>query len=149
MFYTPSRKGLGETNRGAREDLIENFDEKSKDEVFAWLANFCNLNTYEVSIPALRDSTLAPEGKTGLMISCLFDYSIIEKVAQAGWNDEFKTTLENHMIRIFSETIYPGFEDAVLFKYSATPLTINKVSGSSEERLPAGLSKQTFLWFTN
>ena len=132
MFYTPSRKGLGETNRGAREDLIENFDEKSKDEVFAWLANFCNLNTYEVSIPALRDSTLAPEGKTGLMISCLFDYSIIEKVAKAGWYDEFKTTLENHIIRIFSETIYPGFEDAVLFKYSSTPLTINKVSGSSE-----------------
>jgi len=132
MFYTPSRKGLGETNRGAREDLIENFDEKSKDEVFAWLANFCNLNTYEVSIPALRDSTLAPEGKTGLMISCLFDYSIIEKVAKAGWYDEFKTTLENHIIRIFSQTIYPGFEDAVLFKYSSTPLTINKVSGSSE-----------------
>jgi phytoene dehydrogenase-like protein len=132
MFYTPSRKGLGETNRGAREDLIENFDEKSKDEVFAWLANFCNLNTYEVSIPALRDSTLAPEGKTGLMISCLFDYSIIEKVAKAGWYDEFKTTLENHIIRIFSQTIYPGFEGAVLFKYSSTPLTINKVSGSSE-----------------
>jgi phytoene dehydrogenase-like protein len=132
MFYTPSRKGLGETNRGAREDLIENFEEKSRDELFAWLANFCNLNTYEVSIPALRDSTLAPEGKTGLMISCLFDYSIIEKVAKAGWYDEFKTTLENHIIRIFSETIYPGFEDAVLFKYSSTPLTINKVSGSSE-----------------
>jgi len=132
MFYTPSRKGLGETNRGAREDLIENFDEKSKDEVFAWLANFCNLNTYEVSIPALRDSTLAPEGKTGLMISCLFDYSIIEKVAKAGWYDEFKTTLENHIIRIFSQTIYPGFEGAVLLKYSSTPLTINKVSGSSE-----------------
>jgi phytoene dehydrogenase-like protein len=132
MFYTPSRKGLGETNRGAREDLIENFDEKSKNEVFAWLANFCNLNTYEVSIPALRDSTLAPKGKTGLMISCLFDYSIMEKVAKAGWYDEFKTTLENHIIRIFSETIYPGFEDAVLFKYSSTPLTIKKVSGSSE-----------------
>ena len=132
MFYTPSRKGLGETNREAREDLIENFNEKSKDEVFSWLANFCNLNTYEVSVPALRDSTLAPEGKTGLMISCLFDYSIIEKVAKAGWYDEFKSTLENHIIRIFSQTIYTGFEDAVLFKYSSTPLTINKVSGSFE-----------------
>lgn len=132
MFYTPSRKGLGETNRGAREDLIENFDKKSKDEIFTWLDIFCNLNTYEVSIPALRDSTLAPEGKTGVMISCLFDYSVIEKVAKAGWYDEFKTTLENHIIRILSQTIYPGFDDSILFKYSSTPLTINKVAGSSE-----------------
>ena len=132
MFYTPSRKGLGETNRGAREDLIENFDKKSKDEIFTWLDIFCNLNTYEVSIPALRDSTLAPEGKTGVMISCLFDYSLIEKVAKAGWYDEFKTTLENYIIRILSKTIYPGFDDSILFKYSSTPLTINKVAGSSE-----------------
>jgi len=132
MFYSPSRKGLGEINREAREDLIENFDKKSKDEVFAWLDNYCNQNTYEVSIPALRDSTLAPEGKTGIMISFLFDYYVIEKIEKAGWYDEFKKTMENHIIRIFSQTIYQGLEDAVLFKFSSTPLTINKVSGSSE-----------------
>ncbi len=97
-----------------------------------WLDNFCNLNTYEVSIPSLRDPDLAPEGQTGLMISCLFDYSVFEKVEQAGWYDEFKKTLENRIIRIFSQTIYQGIDDAILFKFSSTPLTINKVSGSSE-----------------
>ena len=132
MFYTPSKQGLGETNLGAREKLIEKFDQKSKDEIFAWLDDFCNLNTFEVSIPALRDATLAPEGKTGIMISCLFDYSLIEKIEKAGWYDEFKKTLENRIIRIFSQTIYQGLEDAILFKFSSTPLTINKVSGSSE-----------------
>ena len=66
------------------------------------------------------------------MISCLFDYSVIEKVEQAGWYDEFKKTLENRIIRIFSQTIFKGLEDDVLFKFSSTPLTINKVSGSSE-----------------
>ena len=132
MFYSPSKKGMGEINREAREKLIENFDKKSKDEIFAWLDDFCNLNTYEVSIPALRDPSLAPEGKTGVMISCLFDYGLIEKIEKAGWYDEFKKTMEDHITRIFSQTIYQGMEDAVLFKFSSTPLTINKVAGSSE-----------------
>ena len=132
LFYTPSKKGLGETNQGARVKLLENFDKKSKDEILAWLDDFCNLNTYEVSIPALRDPTLAPEGKTGLMISCLFDYDIFKRIEKAGWYDEFKKTMENRIVRIFSQTIYPGLENDILFKFSSTPLTINEVSGSSE-----------------
>jgi phytoene dehydrogenase-like protein len=132
MFYTPSRKGLGETHRAERESLIEGFDSKSKNEVFDWLEKFCNLNTYEVSIPVLRDSTLAPEGQTGIMISCLFDYGIVQQIEKAGWYDEFKEALENRIIRIFSESIYKGFEDDILFKFSSTPLTINMISGSSE-----------------
>jgi phytoene dehydrogenase-like protein len=132
MFFTPSRKGLGETNRGERQRLIEDFDKKSKDEILDWLDDFCNLNTYEVSLPVLRDPTLAPEGQTGIMISCLFDYSVIEKLEEAGWYDEFKETVENRIIRVFSQTIYEGFDDDILFKFSSTPLTINKVSGSSE-----------------
>jgi phytoene dehydrogenase-like protein len=132
LFYTPSKKGLGQTNQAARVKLLENFDKKSKDEILAWLDDFCNLNTYEVSIPALRDPTLAPEGKTGLMISCLFDYDIFKRIEKAGWYGEFKKTMENRIVRIFSQTIYPGLEDDILFKFSSTPLTINEVSGSSE-----------------
>jgi phytoene dehydrogenase-like protein len=132
LFYSPSKEGLGETNRGARENLLENFDTKSNDEILAWMNDFCNLNTFEVSIPALRDPNMAPDGKTGLLISCLFDYDVFERVEKAGWYDEFKKILENRIIRIFSETIYPGLEDDILFKFSATPLTINNISGSSE-----------------
>ncbi len=132
MFYTPSRKGLGETNRRERQSLIEDFDKISKSEVLDWLDKFCSLNTYEVSIPVLRDPTLAPEGQTGLMISCLFDYDLIEKIEKAGWYNEFKEIVENRIIRIFSRTIYKGLADDILFKFSSTPLTINKVSGSSK-----------------
>ena len=132
MFYTPSKKGLGETIRGERQSLIEDFENKSRDDILAWLDKFCYLNTYEVSVPVLRDPTLAPEGQTGLMISCLFDYDIIKKIEDGGWYGEFKEILENRIISIFSETIYKGFDDDILFKYSSTPLTINKVSGSSE-----------------
>ncbi len=132
LFYSPSKKGLGETNKEARETLIKDFDNKSRGEILAWLNDFCNLNTYEVSIPALRDPSMAPEGKTGIMISCLFDYGLMEKIEKAGWYDEFKKTLENHLIRVFSQTIYPGLEDNILFAFSSSPLTIHEVSGSSE-----------------
>lgn len=130
-FYTQSRQGLGKINREAKEELIENFETKSKEEVLAWLDDFCNLNTYEVSIPALRDSTLAPEGKTGIMISCLFDYDVIDKISKAGWIDEFKNEMENRIIKIFSTSIYKDFEEDILFKFSTTPLTIYKTVGSS------------------
>ncbi len=40
MFYTPSKKGLGETNRGARERLIQDFDKTSKDEIFNLVGQF-------------------------------------------------------------------------------------------------------------
>ena len=132
MFYTPCARGLGQTNLEERQRLINQFDQKSKDDVFAWLQKYLELNTYEISVPALRDHTLAPEGQSGLMVSCLFDYEITNKVAKAGWYDEFKQTLENQIVRILSETIYKNIDKDILFKFSATPLTINNISGSSE-----------------
>jgi phytoene dehydrogenase-like protein len=132
LFYTPSKIGLGDTTRAERLKLLENFDHLSKEEILSWVHDFCDLNTYEISIPALRDPALAPEGKSGLMISCLFDYDLVEKINQAGWYDELKQILENRIIDIFSGSIYKGIQNDLLFKFSSTPLTINKVSGSSE-----------------
>jgi phytoene dehydrogenase-like protein len=132
MFYTPSKQGLGETNWKERLRLIEDFDHKSKIEVLHWLGKYIKLNTYEVSIPVLRDNSMAPEGHTGLMISCLFDYDVMAKVEKAGWYEEFKTFIENQIIDIFSKTIYENIGEDILFKFSSTPMTINKISGSSE-----------------
>jgi len=132
MFYTPSREGLGRTNQDDLQNLIESFEIRTKSEVITWLEKFISLNTYEVSIPVLRDSSLAPKNQTGVMISCLFDFALIKKIEKAGWLDEFRQLMENQIIRIFSQTIYAGFEKDILLKFSSTPLTINKVSGSSE-----------------
>lgn len=131
-FYTPSKEGLGELDKKEKEELLENFDQKSKEKVFAWLDNLCNLNTYEISIPGLRDPDLAPEGKTGIMISCLFDYTIVKKISNAGWTEEFKERMENNMIRIFSDSFYKDLDKDILFKFSTTPLTINKMVGSAD-----------------
>jgi phytoene dehydrogenase-like protein len=132
MFYTPSKVGLGETSRQERLRLTEDFDQKSKIEILNWLEKYLKLNTYEISIPALRDKSMAPEGQSGLMISCLFDYDVMAKVEKAGWYEEFKTFIENQIIDIFSQTIYENIGEDILFKFSSTPMTINKISGSSE-----------------
>lgn len=132
MFYTPSRQGLGDTNRGELQGLVREFDRASREEVEAWLDRFLRLNTFEVSLPALRDPSLAPEGKTGIMISFLFDYELTEKIQQAGWYEDFKDLLEQRIVRIFSETIYPGLSEDLLHQFSASPLTIHSTTGSSE-----------------
>lgn len=132
MFYTPSRKGLGQTDLGFRENLLKDFDNKPKAEILDWVRDFLDLNTFEVSVPALRDPDLAPEGQTGVMISFLFDYDLVKKIDKAGWYPELKEMIEERVIKIFSESIYSGIEDEILFKFSSSPLTINKVSGSSE-----------------
>jgi phytoene dehydrogenase-like protein len=131
LFYTPSRAGLGEVNRESRLRLIEQFDSFTKEAVLEWLDDFCRLNTYEVSVPVLRDPSLAPEGQSGIMISFLFDFDLVAKIDSAGWYPEFKTAVEDRVIALFSETIYEGLENDVLFKFSSTPLTINQVAGSS------------------
>jgi len=132
MFYTPVRKGLGETIRTEQQSLLDDFENRTKAEVWDWLDKFCQLNSFEVSVPALRDPDLAPEGQTGLMISCLFDYTIAKKIEEAGWLYEFKERMEHNIIKLFSQTIYKNLEDDVLFSFSSTPLTIEKVAGSSE-----------------
>ena len=132
LFFTPSKDGLKSTLREDREDIVRNFAQKSKEEILEWLDRYINLNTYEISIPVLRDSTLAPEGQTGVMISFLFDYEIFKKVEEAGWYSEFKDEVESRICDLLDRTIYKGLKDDILFKFSATPLTIQKMSGSSE-----------------
>ena len=97
-----------------------------------WLENYCDLTTYEISIPVLRDSSLAPDGQTGMMVSCLFDYHVMENVYNAGWYDELKERVEIEILANLSKTIFREIESDILFKYSSTPLTINKIAGSSE-----------------
>lgn len=132
MFYTPSKNGLGEINRREKQDLLENFDQKSKQDIIEWLHRFCDYNTYEVSIPVLRDSSLAPKNQTGIMISCLFDYHLIKKIDEKGWIKEFKEIVEKRIIKIFSETIFPKLEEDVIFRLSSNPLTIQSLTGNSE-----------------
>lgn len=132
FFYTPSRSGLGEIHRSELRALLQDWDAHSRAEVLAWLDRFCELNTYEISIPALKDPTAAPPGKTGLIISTLFEYELVKKVKQSGWYEEFKAGVERRMLHVLSASVYPMLRDRVEFAFSATPLTLEAASGSSE-----------------
>ncbi|HPI17938.1 MAG TPA: NAD(P)/FAD-dependent oxidoreductase [Mesotoga sp.] len=132
FFYTPSRKGLGEIHRSQLRDLLKNWSGNSKEEVFGWLERFCELDTYEISIPVLKDRNSAPAGKTGLIISTLLEYEIVKKAHEAGWYSEFKEELQKRIIGVLSNSIYPMLKDKVLFAFSSSPLSIERAVGSSE-----------------
>ena len=131
FFYTPSKKGLGNIHRSELTELLDNWESFDKEAVLGWLDSFLKYNTFEVSIPALRDPDLAPEGKTGLMVSILVEYELFDKVKKSGWEDEFKIEVENRMIHILSETVYPRLKDRVEKQFSFTPLSFEKRTSSA------------------
>lgn len=131
LFYTPFKSGLREINKSELANLLKNFDNLDKKQILEWVYRYCYYNTYEISIPALRNSKLAPENKTGMIISLLFEYDLVKKIYNSGWYNEFKTKVEEYIIEILGKTIFPELEKNILFKISSTPLSIeNKVETS-------------------
>jgi phytoene dehydrogenase-like protein len=115
FFYTPSRQGLtscGEAPLNSEKKVI-----------IDWLRNFSSLTTYEISIPVLRDPSLAPSGKTGLMISTLFDYHLTKKIFDQGWYNEFRYLFEDMIIDVLNKTIYPGIVNSIIYRFSSTPIS--------------------------
>ena len=132
FFYTPSKQGLGKTHWNELNTMLSNFERIKREKILTWLDKFTRLNTYEISIPGLKDPELAPPGKTGLIISLLAEYDLFNKVQEAGWYDEFKTELENRILNVISDSIYPMLKDKIIKHFSFTPLSIENRIGSSE-----------------
>ncbi len=132
FFYTPSKIGLGEIHRADLDYLISNFEIVDKAQIWLWLDRFTRLNTYEISIPGLKDPELVPPGKTGLIISFLTEYDLFKKIKEAGWLDEFISELEKRVLDVISESVYPMLKDKTIAHFSFTPLSIENRVGSSE-----------------
>ena len=132
LFYTPSKLGLGKTHRKELDNLLSNFDKIEKEQVYNWLDKFTELNTYEISIPGLKDTEMVPNGKSGLIISLLAEYDLFKKIKDAGWIEEFNTQLENRILSVLSESIFPMLKDKVIKQFSFNPLNIETRVGSSE-----------------
>jgi phytoene dehydrogenase-like protein len=135
FFYTPSIAGLSQVSL----DELRNDDRKKptrfvseRGHIENWLGRYLAYTTYEISCPVLRDGALAPEGKTGLIISSLFDYSLTRHIEALGWYEEFKKLMADRMIQVLDASIYPGLKAAVIDSFTSTPLTIERVSGNSE-----------------
>lgn len=135
FFYTPSKAGLSQVRlRQLRADDPEAragwIGDRTRIE--DWLRRYLELTTYEISLPALRDSALAPAGKTGLIVSSLFDYSLTKHIEALGWYDEFKQLVADHVIQVLDASIYPGLGAAVIDNLTSTPLTLERIAGNSE-----------------
>jgi phytoene dehydrogenase-like protein len=124
FFYTPNR--LGQSAAGPLPS------QGDRETIEKWLEKFFALTTYEISIPVLRDSTLAPAGKTGLIVSVLFDYQLTHSIEQMGWYEDFKSFAQACIIKTLDASIYPGLQDAILHSFTSTPLTMAKVAGTAQ-----------------
>jgi phytoene dehydrogenase-like protein len=124
FFYTPSR--LGQSNAGSIPS------DGNQETIKQWLEKFFTFTTYEITCPVLRDSTLAPTGKTGLIVSVLFDYTLTKTIEEMGWYEAFKSFAETCIINTLNASIYPGIKDAILQQFSSTPLSLAKITGNTE-----------------
>jgi len=135
FFYTPSTAGLSQASLGQ----LHTDDPKhptgwidDRLRIEDWLRRHLEHTTYEISIPALRDSALTPEGKTGLIVSVLFDYSLTKHIRALGWYDEFKKLVAEQMIQVLDASPYPGLKAAIITSFTSTPLTLERITGNSE-----------------
>ncbi len=105
---------------------------KDQDTLFNELKTLYDLETYEISVPALRDASLSPKGETGLIVSILFPYDLITHINDCGFYDDFKTMTQTHMIKHLSKSIYPNLENHIIHSFCSTPLTVESNTNSTD-----------------
>jgi phytoene dehydrogenase-like protein len=132
FFYSPSRMGLGEVRWGEIDRILGDPAGPERSRVLAWLDKFLEYNTYEISVPAIKDPRMAPEGKTGLVISVLADYDLFKAIDEAGWLKEFITEIEERIINILASSVYPMLKVKVTERFSYSPLNYQKRVATSE-----------------
>jgi phytoene dehydrogenase-like protein len=80
----------------------------------------------------LNDSSAAPEGKSGLIVSFLFDYELTRRIEKGRWYEEFENRIKEMMIASLSTSVYPQLEEHIMFSFTASPLSIERNIHSSE-----------------
>jgi phytoene dehydrogenase-like protein len=132
-FYTARKEGLASISL---EDIQQNgtfIDDKQK--LFEWISKYVEFNTLEISIPSLRDPSLSPEGQTGLIVSLLFDYDLVEHFNQQGLVDEFKQLMTSLLIQQLSADFIDGLEKHILKTIVSTPLSIARKTHNTQGSL--------------
>lgn len=132
FFYTPSKRGLGGVHREKLDHLLADWDKGGQSRLPAWLDDFTKFNTYEISIPGLKDPEAAPPGQTGLIVSFLAEYDLFDKARQSGFLDQLKADLEERVLNVLVDSVYPMLKDKLIGRFSFSPLDIESRIGSSE-----------------
>lgn len=132
VFFTPKTIGLSNDNYIKIKEKIFGDGKFSDDkkEIFEWLAEYLNTTTFEISCPVIRDKSLAPEGKSGLIVSSLFDYGITKHIKKLGFYDEFKTFCEEKITQIIFDEYLKVERNKLIDTFSSTPLTIERYTSN-------------------
>jgi len=128
VFYTPKKTGLSnEDYLETKQELKVNgqFTDNIKI-IFKWVNEYLKTTTYEISCPAIRDLALAPMGKTGLIISTLFNFDLVNHIKTLGYYSEFKKLCETLIYEMILTTILKDVEVSQVDGFSSTPLTIKE-----------------------
>jgi phytoene dehydrogenase-like protein len=125
-FYTPTTAGLSSLPKW------EEAASQGKEALLKWLGDYLALTSYEISCPALRDPALAPEGKTGLIVSTLMDYRLVRRFADEGDYESFKQFCTDKILQTLESSLFPGIIKILLFAICSTPLTIEKEAGTAQ-----------------
>lgn len=123
-FYTPVTSGLSslpDWHKAAESGI---------DALKRWVVAYLEKTTFEISVPALRDASLAPEGKTGLIVSTLFDYDLTKHFSDAGEYQALKDLAQETILRVLGDSILPQLPERVEFALCSTPMTIERETGS-------------------
>ncbi len=136
FFYTPARTGQSGLNIDELKTNTSSHDgeqyTEDKERIIKWLKKYYELTTYEISCPVMRDPALAPEGKTGLIISSLMEYSLVRHISKMGWYDEFKKISLEHITDVLADTVFPEIRGRISGQLVSTPLTLEKLTGNTE-----------------
>lgn len=134
-FFTPHKDGLQSLSI-AENDIVTHLkfvdSQERINQLYTWLKEFLYKQTYEVGIPVLHDSQLAPKGQSGITISFLFSYELMKYITEIGCGDTCTKWMEQEVINILDENQFPQLKDNVFDRFSATPLTIEKKFNNSE-----------------
>ncbi|MBN1776876.1 MAG: NAD(P)/FAD-dependent oxidoreductase [Clostridiales bacterium] len=131
FFYTPDKSGLGSLPADTIRTSGGAFT-KNRAALETWMREFLRLTTYEISVPALRDENLAPQGKTGLIVSTLTDYALWKHVEDMGWYEDFKTLCRDTMTDTLVQSVYPALAGRATGGSVSTPLTIARRTGNTD-----------------
>lgn len=134
FFYTPVREGLGNIPLDVIREASGSPQPYSTDKaaLFAWVSEYLRLTTYEISIPVMRDESLAPRGQTGLIVSTLFEHSLARHLSSLGIYEEFKAFCGGRILDILDASCFPGLKGKVSGRFVSTPLTLERKTGNSD-----------------
>ena len=132
FFYTPCKTGLSSLDPSALLRQDGKTYSEDRQVIEDWLRQYYRLTTFEISCPVIRDEHLAPEGKTGLIVSTLFDYPLVSHIAAMGGYDAFKEFSAKAILDVLDATIYPGLKEKVTHQFVSTPLSLQKMTGNTD-----------------